>query len=160
MHSTASIRRSSLTMVRMTSTRLLGDAGIVRNRLKVAAAISNAQAFLETAMRSAHSMPTSGGLRRPRAGRGQGRWGHPGDDAESDAMSKDLKRRGFRFVAAPSAMPSCRAPVSLTTTSKAASEPRHPEKPEPLADARGIASPAAGRSSSSSASSSTSWCSW
>ena len=51
----------------------------------------------------------------------------PATTAESDAMSKDLKRRGFRFVGAPSAMPSCRVPGSLTTTSKAASEPRHPE---------------------------------
>ena len=44
----ASIRRLSLQYGPDDVARLLGDAGIVRNRLKVAAAISNAQAFLET----------------------------------------------------------------------------------------------------------------
>lgn len=79
--------------------RLLGDAGIVRNRLKVAAAISNAQAFLETrdAFGSFDSYiwqfaPTAPG-RRPRS-----LGDIPATTAESDAMSKDLKRRGFRFV--------------------------------------------------------------
>ena len=79
--------------------RLLGDAGIVRNRLKVAAAISNAQAFLETrdAFGSFDSYiwqfaPTAPG-RRPRS-----LVDIPATTAESDAMSKDLKRRGFRFV--------------------------------------------------------------
>jgi DNA-3-methyladenine glycosylase I len=78
--------------------RLLGDAGIVRNRLKVAAAISNAQAFLETrdAFGSFDSYiwqfaPTAPG--RPRS-----LGDIPATTAESDAMSKDLKRRGFRFV--------------------------------------------------------------
>ena len=47
---------------------------------------------------SAHSMRTSGNLRRSRAGRGQVSGRHSRHHAESDAMSKDLKRRGFRFV--------------------------------------------------------------
>jgi DNA-3-methyladenine glycosylase I len=79
--------------------RLLADAGIVRNRLKVAAAISNAQAFLET--RDAFGSfdayiwqfaPTDR-RRRPRS-----LADIPATTAASDAMSKDLKRRGFRFV--------------------------------------------------------------
>lgn len=79
--------------------RLLDDAGIVRNRLKVAAAISNAQAFLDT--RDAFGSfdayiwqfaPTGHG-QRPRS-----LADIPATTAESDDMSKDLKRRGFRFV--------------------------------------------------------------
>jgi DNA-3-methyladenine glycosylase I len=79
--------------------RLLGDIGIVRNRLKVGAAISNAQAFLET--RDAFGsfdayvwqFAPTGHRQRP-----QGPEEIPATTAESDAMSKDLKRRGFRFV--------------------------------------------------------------
>jgi DNA-3-methyladenine glycosylase I len=79
--------------------RFLSDAGIVRNRLKVAAAISNAQAFLET--REAFGSfdayvwqfaPTG---RRPRP---QAPAEIPATTPESDAMSQDLKGRGFRFV--------------------------------------------------------------
>jgi DNA-3-methyladenine glycosylase I len=79
--------------------RLLGDAGIVRNRLKIAAAISNAQAFLETrdAFGSFDSYiwqfaPAKRGP-RPRS-----LADIPATTSESDTMSKDLKRRGFRFV--------------------------------------------------------------
>lgn len=79
--------------------RLLADPGIVRNRLKVAAAIGNARAWLEL-----------------EAGPGavpflwqfvdgepvQNRWRHMGEvpaaTPASDAMSRELKRRGFRFV--------------------------------------------------------------
>ena len=79
--------------------RLLGDVGIVRNRLKVAAAISNAQAFLES--REAFGTfdayiwqfaPTGRRLRPGSLAE------IPATTTESDAMSKDLKRRGFRFV--------------------------------------------------------------
>jgi len=79
--------------------RLLGDAGIVRNRLKVEAAISNARAFMETQeafgsfdayiWRFAPDAP-------PARWRSQAEL--PATTTESDAMSKDLKRRGFRFV--------------------------------------------------------------
>jgi DNA-3-methyladenine glycosylase I len=79
--------------------RLLGDAGIVRNRLKVEAAISNARAFLETqqAFGSFNAyiwrfVPDAPPV-RPRSLADL-----PATTAESDAMSKDLKRRGFRFV--------------------------------------------------------------
>jgi DNA-3-methyladenine glycosylase I len=79
--------------------RLLGDAGIVRNRLKVGAAISNAQAFLET--RDAFGSFDTYIWQFAPAPRGQRP--HtladiPATTAESDAMSRDLKRRGFRFV--------------------------------------------------------------
>jgi len=80
-------------------TRLLGDVGIVRNRLKVAAAISNAQAFLKTREAfgsfDAHiwRFAPAGRRQRPRS-----LVDIPATTAESDAMSKDLKRRGFRFV--------------------------------------------------------------
>jgi DNA-3-methyladenine glycosylase I len=79
--------------------RLLNDAGIVRTRLKVAAAISNAQAFLQT--------QTDFGsfdayiwrfAPEPRTERLPSLADTPATTPESDAMSKDLKRRGFRFV--------------------------------------------------------------
>ena len=79
--------------------RLLGDAGIVRNRLKVAAAISNAEAFLETREAfgsfDAYVWQFAPTVRRQRP---QTPAEIPVTTAESDAMSKDLKRRGFRFV--------------------------------------------------------------
>jgi DNA-3-methyladenine glycosylase I len=79
--------------------RLLNDAGIVRNRLKVAAAISNAQAFLETreAFGSFDDYIWQFAPDRVRQ-RPQSLPDIPVTTPESDAMSKDLKRRGFRFV--------------------------------------------------------------
>lgn len=79
--------------------RLLGDAGIVRNRLKVAAAISNAQAFLRT--RDEYGSFDAYIWRfapAPRAERLKTLADIPATTPESDAMSKDLKQRGFRFV--------------------------------------------------------------
>ena len=76
---------------------LLGDAGIVRNRLKIAAAITNAQAYLE--------------VRKEFGTFDRYLWQFASKDnrshssralvtrtPESDAMSKDLRKRGFRFV--------------------------------------------------------------
>jgi len=79
--------------------RLLADAGIVRNRLKVDASISNAQAFL--AMQERHGsfdayiwqFAPAGGRVRP-----QSFANLPATTPESDTMSKQLKRDGFRFV--------------------------------------------------------------
>jgi DNA-3-methyladenine glycosylase I len=79
---------------------LLEDAGIVRNRLKVASTISNAQAFLETQKEfgsfDAYIWQFVGGkpLRSRRREMGE----VPARTAESDAMSKALAKRGFRFV--------------------------------------------------------------
>jgi DNA-3-methyladenine glycosylase I len=79
---------------------LLADAGIIRNRLKISATISNAQAFLavqrEFGSFDAYLWQFTGGKTKQRAPRGPK--DVPARTAESDAMSKDLKRRGFRFV--------------------------------------------------------------
>ena len=79
--------------------RLMSDAGIVRNRLKVAAAISNAQAFLETrdafGSFDAYVWQFKPDARGPRP---RTLADIPATTPESDTMSKDLKRRGFRFV--------------------------------------------------------------
>lgn len=79
--------------------RLLGDAGIVRNRLKIAAAVSNAQAFLRTQDEfgsfDAYIWRFAPELR---AERFRTLAEIPATTPESDAMSKDLKQRGFRFV--------------------------------------------------------------
>ena len=80
-------------------TRLLGDAGIVRNRLKVAAAISNAQAFLD--IQDAHGSFDTYIWRFAPSDRGprpQSLADIPATTPESDAMSKELKVLGFRFV--------------------------------------------------------------
>jgi len=80
--------------------RLLGDAGIVRNRLKVASATANARAVL--ALRDAdEELPGLlwsfvGGEPRDRRATNLGEL--PAESAESRAMSRELKRRGFRFV--------------------------------------------------------------
>ena len=81
--------------------RLLADAGIVRNRLKIDAAIGNAQRFLDV-QKEFDSFDQfiwgfTGGrtLRRP----GMEAWKEvPAKTAEAEAMSKELGRRGFRFV--------------------------------------------------------------
>src|SRR5438067_13233044 len=80
--------------------RLLGDAGIVRNRLKIAAAIQNAKAFLavqeEFGSFDKYAWSFVGGRTI------QNRWRSmaevPARTAESDAWSRDLQRRGFKFV--------------------------------------------------------------
>jgi DNA-3-methyladenine glycosylase I len=79
---------------------LLADPGIIRNRLKISSAISNAQAFLDVQREfgsfDAYIWQFTGGktLRHTRRGPRD----VPASTAESDAMSKDLKKRGFRFV--------------------------------------------------------------
>ena len=92
------------TIVRFTKRdieRLMKDEGIIRNRLKIESTITNARSFLETqeefgsfdryiwgftgnkTLRTAHDLV----------------WGKiPATSKESDALSKDLKRRGFKFV--------------------------------------------------------------
>src|SRR5467141_2594600 len=79
---------------------LLGDAGIVRNRLKVAAAIQNAKAFLavqkEFGSFDAYIWRFVGG--NPLQHHRSSRSGVPAQTRESEAMSKDLLKRGFKFV--------------------------------------------------------------
>src|SRR6202166_2208327 len=80
--------------------RLLQDPGIVRNRLKVDAFIANARAYLEVRSSlgsfSGYIWQFTGGkvLRRRPLYLG----GMPQSTAHSDAMSKNLKQKGFRFV--------------------------------------------------------------
>jgi DNA-3-methyladenine glycosylase I len=80
--------------------KLLADAGIVRNRLKIAAAISNAKAFLavrqEFGTFDRYIWQFTGG--RPKINSWSASQRLPASTTESDAMSKDLKERGFRFV--------------------------------------------------------------
>jgi DNA-3-methyladenine glycosylase I len=81
--------------------RLMADAGIVRNRAKIEAAITNAQRFLEVQeewgsfdryiwqFTDYQTLRDSSGLTRESI---------RSTSPESDAMSKDLRSRGFRFV--------------------------------------------------------------
>jgi DNA-3-methyladenine glycosylase I len=79
--------------------RLLADEGIVRNRLKIAAAITNAQAFLRVQDEfGSFANYIWGFAPAPAVLRPQSLADIPSTSAASDAMSKDLKRRGFRFV--------------------------------------------------------------
>jgi DNA-3-methyladenine glycosylase I len=81
-------------------TRLLQDEGIIRNRLKVAAAISNAKAFLkiqeEFGSFDAYSWRFVDGTQKVN------KWKRliqlPVTSKESDSFSKELKARGFKFV--------------------------------------------------------------
>ena len=80
--------------------RLLTDAGIIRNRLKVSSAVSNARLFLEVQAefgsfdqyiwQFTDGKVIDNGCRSHSA--------IPANSVESDAMSKDMKKRGFRFV--------------------------------------------------------------
>jgi DNA-3-methyladenine glycosylase I len=78
--------------------QLLADPGIIRNRLKIAATISNAQAFLKVQQEfdsfDAYVWRFVDG--KPK----QNAWKRkvPAQTKESDALSKDLAKRGFRFV--------------------------------------------------------------
>jgi DNA-3-methyladenine glycosylase I len=79
---------------------LLGNAGIIRNKLKIAAAIQNAQSFLkiqrEFGAFDRYLWGFVGG--RPK----QNTWAHlkevPAKTPEAEALSKDLLKRGFKFV--------------------------------------------------------------
>lgn len=80
--------------------QLLADAGIVRNKLKVAAAIENATAFLQVQKEfgsfDRYIWQFVGGKPKVNAPRTMKQV--PARTPESDAMSKDLQRRGFKFV--------------------------------------------------------------
>jgi DNA-3-methyladenine glycosylase I len=80
--------------------RLLADAGIIRNRLKIDAAISNAAAFLrlceEFGSFDSYLWRFVDG--RPRRNRFRSLADLPAKTPEAEALSRDLKKRGFRFV--------------------------------------------------------------
>jgi DNA-3-methyladenine glycosylase I len=79
---------------------LMNDAGIIRNRLKIASAVANAKAFLQVQeefgsfdayiWQFANGSPIVNSWRSAKQ--------VPASTPESDAMSKDLKKRGFSFV--------------------------------------------------------------
>jgi DNA-3-methyladenine glycosylase I len=79
---------------------LMANAGIVRNRLKIASTIGNAKAFLKVAVEAgnfdSYIWGFVGGSTKTNE------WPSisdaPATTAESEAMSKDLKKRGFKFV--------------------------------------------------------------
>ncbi len=80
--------------------KLVADGGIIRNRAKISAAVKNAQAFLKVQEEfesfDAYCWQFVNGSPR------QNRWRSmneiPASTEESDAFSRDLKRRGFSFV--------------------------------------------------------------
>jgi len=80
--------------------QLLADPGIVRNRLKIASTIQNAKAFLavqkEFGSFDAYIWQFTGG--KPIVNKWRSMKDIPARTAESDALSKDLLRRGFKFV--------------------------------------------------------------
>jgi len=79
---------------------LMQDAGIVRNRLKIESTVTNAQAFLavqsEFGSFSRYVWEFVGG--KPLVNRPRSMKSVPARTMVSDALSKDLKKRGFRFV--------------------------------------------------------------
>lgn len=80
--------------------QLLSNEGIVRNRLKIASVISNAEAFhavqKEFGSFDNYIWRFVGG--KPIINKRKGKGDIPATTMESDTMSKDLKKRGFRFV--------------------------------------------------------------
>ena len=80
--------------------QLLGNPGIIRNRLKIDAAVTNAQAFLavqkEFGSFDRYVWQFVGG--KPIRNCRQTMADVPATSPKSDALSKDLKKRGFRFV--------------------------------------------------------------
>ena len=80
--------------------RLMADAGIVRNRLKIAAAIQNARCFLNVCEEFGAFDPYIWSFvdGTPIQNRRRSMSEVPARTAESDAMSKDLLKRGFKFV--------------------------------------------------------------
>jgi DNA-3-methyladenine glycosylase I len=80
--------------------RLMADAGIIRNRAKIRAAIGNAKCFLEVQREcgsfDAYIWQFTGG--KTIRNRHRSLKDIPATSLESDAMSKDLKSRGFKFV--------------------------------------------------------------
>ena len=84
-------------------TKLLSNPGIIRNRLKVLAAISNARKFLEVQKEfgSFDSYIWQFVNGKPVVNRLRKMDDYPVTTPESDALSKDLRQRGFTFVGSP-----------------------------------------------------------
>ncbi len=80
--------------------KLLQDPGIVRNRLKVNSTVTNAKAFLEVQKEFGSFCDYIWGFvgGKPKQTNTQKDGDVPATSPESDALSKDLKKRGFKFV--------------------------------------------------------------
>lgn len=80
--------------------KLMENPGIIRNRLKIASTVQNAKMFLETQKEfgsfDAYIWSFVGG--KPKRNRWTSLSEVPAKSPESDAMSKDLKKRGFKFI--------------------------------------------------------------
>ena len=124
--------------------KLLADPGIVRNRLKVASTISNAKAVLavqdEVGSLDAYLWQFVGG--EPRVNRWRSMREVPARTAESDAMSKALRKRGFRFVGSTICYAFMQAvgmvndhTIDCFRHPSHAREPRRPARPHRLAAA-------------------------
>jgi DNA-3-methyladenine glycosylase I len=81
-------------------TRLMGDAGIIRNRQKIEAAVGNARAFLAVQQECGGFAPYAWAFvdGRPLVNRWRSLREVPATSPVSDAWSKDLRARGFKFV--------------------------------------------------------------
>ena len=118
--------------------RLLGNPGIIRNRLKIASAVSNAKAFLDIQKAfgsfDKYVWQFVGGKPQMNAWRSGQRV--PASTPESDTMSKDLKKRGFNFLGstAQEYSPRCKPWVENGT----ASELRRSERDRPRRPSRGL----------------------
>lgn len=78
--------------------RLMSDAGIIRNRAKIEATISNARLVAEMAAGELDALLWSFATSRGQRPRPRALADLPATTAASDALSKNLRRRGFRFV--------------------------------------------------------------
>jgi DNA-3-methyladenine glycosylase I len=79
--------------------RLLANPGLIRNRLKIESLVGNARAYLDLRQADGDFAALLWGFRPARVRRRPRALGEvPASTAESDAMSRELKRRGFRFV--------------------------------------------------------------
>jgi DNA-3-methyladenine glycosylase I len=80
--------------------KLLADPGLIRNRAKIEAAVHNARRFLEVQREfgsfSGYLWGFVGG--KPKVNKLQARGDYPATSPESDALSADLRKRGFKFV--------------------------------------------------------------
>jgi len=79
---------------------LLNNEGIIRNRLKIASVITNARAFIEiqSEFSSFNKYIWAFVDGKPKINEWKSLGNLPANTPESDAMSKDLKKRGFKFV--------------------------------------------------------------
>lgn len=80
--------------------KLLQNPGIIRNRLKVEAAVHNARRFLDVrdAFGGFSNYVWSFVGNKPKVNSNRNLSDYPATSAESDALSKDLKKRGFKFM--------------------------------------------------------------